>query len=37
VRELENAIDRALIQHGGGVLSFETLLASPVQGGCEVV
>ena len=30
VRELENMIERALIQHRGGVLSFETLLPLPV-------
>ena len=30
VRELGNMIERALIQHRGGVLSFETFLAPPV-------
>ena len=37
VRELENMIERALIQHRGGVLSFETLLPLAVSGGREVV
>jgi hydrogenase-4 transcriptional activator len=36
VRELENMIERALIQHQGGVLSFETLLPLAVSGGREV-
>ncbi len=37
VRELENMIERALIQHRGGVLSFETLSAPPVlPGGREI-
>jgi len=35
VRELENMIERALIQHRGGVLSFETLLPLPVFGDRE--
>jgi transcriptional regulator with PAS, ATPase and Fis domain len=37
VRELENIIERALIQHRGGVLSFETLLPLTVSRVCEVV
>jgi transcriptional regulator with GAF, ATPase, and Fis domain len=37
VREVENMIERALIQHRGGVLSFETLLPLAVSGGREVV
>jgi transcriptional regulator with GAF, ATPase, and Fis domain len=37
VRELENMIERALIQHRGGVLSFETLLSLAVSGGREAV
>jgi len=37
VRELENMIERALIQHHGGVLSFETLLPRSVSGGREAV
>ena len=37
VRELENMIERALIQHRGGVLSFETLLPRSASGGREVV
>jgi transcriptional regulator with GAF, ATPase, and Fis domain len=37
VRELENMIERALIQHQGGVLSFETLLPRSASGGREVV
>jgi len=37
VRELENMIERALIQHRGGVLSFETFLPLSVSGGREVV
>jgi hydrogenase-4 transcriptional activator len=37
VRELENMIERALIQHRGGVLSFETLLPRSVSGDREVV
>jgi transcriptional regulator with GAF, ATPase, and Fis domain len=37
VRELENMIERALIQHRGGVLSFETLLPLAVSRGREVV
>ena len=37
VRELENMIERALIQHRGGVLSFETLLPRSVSEGREVV
>ena len=32
VRELENMVERALIQHRGGVLSFETLLPGSVSG-----
>jgi len=32
VRELENMIERALIQHHGGVLSFETLLPHSASG-----
>jgi DNA-binding NtrC family response regulator len=36
VREVENVIERALIQHRRGVLSFETLLAPQVPGGREV-
>jgi transcriptional regulator with PAS, ATPase and Fis domain len=32
VRELQNVIERALIQHQGGVLSFETLLAPQAVG-----
>jgi hydrogenase-4 transcriptional activator len=36
VRELENMIERALIQHRGGVLSFETFLPLAVSGGGEV-
>ena len=37
VRELENMIERALIQHRGGVLSFETLLPLAVSGNREMV
>jgi DNA-binding NtrC family response regulator len=37
VRELENMIERALIQHRGGVLSFEPLLPLPVPEGREAV
>ena len=37
VREVENMIERALIQHRGGVLSFETLLPLLVFGAREVV
>jgi transcriptional regulator with GAF, ATPase, and Fis domain len=37
VRELENMIERALIQHRGGVLSFETFLPPAVSGSQEVV
>ena len=37
VRELENMIERALIQYRGGVLSFETLLPLWVSGDREVV
>src|SRR5512139_3422981 len=37
VRELENMVERALIQHRGGVLSFETLLPTTVSGDREVV
>jgi transcriptional regulator with GAF, ATPase, and Fis domain len=37
VRELENMIERALIQHRGGVLSFETLLPRSVSEGRERV
>jgi transcriptional regulator with PAS, ATPase and Fis domain len=37
VRELENMIERALIQHQGGVLSFETLLPLAASRGREVV
>jgi transcriptional regulator with GAF, ATPase, and Fis domain len=37
VRELENMIERALIQHRGGVLSFETLLPLSVSVDREVV
>ena len=37
VRELENLIERALIQHRGGVLSFETLLPRSVSEGREMV
>jgi transcriptional regulator with PAS, ATPase and Fis domain len=37
VRELENMVERALIQHRGGVLSFETLLPLAVSGGPERV
>jgi DNA-binding NtrC family response regulator len=37
VRELENMIERALIQHRGGVLSFETLLSRSVSEGREKV
>jgi transcriptional regulator with GAF, ATPase, and Fis domain len=37
VREVENMIERALIQHRGGVLSFETLLPLPISGGREGV
>jgi transcriptional regulator with GAF, ATPase, and Fis domain len=33
VRELENMIERALIQHRGGVLSFETFLPRAVSEG----
>ena len=36
VRELENLIERALIRSAGGVLSFETLLATQVPAGSEV-
>jgi transcriptional regulator with PAS, ATPase and Fis domain len=36
VRELGNMIERTLIQHRGGILSFETLLAPQVPGGREV-
>ncbi len=36
VRELENLVERALIQGGGGVLSFETLSASRIPGGREM-
>jgi transcriptional regulator with GAF, ATPase, and Fis domain len=36
-RELENMIERALIQHRGGILSFETLLPLSVSRGREVV
>jgi transcriptional regulator with GAF, ATPase, and Fis domain len=36
VRELENLIERALIQSGGGMLSFETLFAPQVPVGREV-
>jgi transcriptional regulator with GAF, ATPase, and Fis domain len=36
VREVENMIERALIQHRGGVLSFDALLAPPVPGGRKV-
>jgi transcriptional regulator with PAS, ATPase and Fis domain len=34
VRELANMIERALIQHRGGNLSFETLLAPPAPKSC---
>jgi transcriptional regulator with GAF, ATPase, and Fis domain len=37
VRELENMIERALIQHRGGVLSFETFLPRSVSEGRERV
>jgi transcriptional regulator with GAF, ATPase, and Fis domain len=37
VRELENVIERALIRHQGGVLSFETLLSPAASGDREVV
>ncbi len=37
VRELENMVERALIQHRGGILSFETLLPPAVSGAREVV
>jgi transcriptional regulator with GAF, ATPase, and Fis domain len=37
VRELENMVERALIKHRGGVLSFETLLPLAVSGGREGV
>jgi len=37
VRELENMIERALIQHRGGILSFDTLLPMSVSGDREVV
>jgi transcriptional regulator with GAF, ATPase, and Fis domain len=37
VRELENMIERALIKHQGGVLSFETLLPPPVSADREMV
>ena len=37
VRELQNLIERALIQHRGGVLSFEGLLPPPSSGGREAV
>ncbi len=37
VRELENMVERALIKHRGGVLSFETLLPLPVSGDREGV
>jgi hydrogenase-4 transcriptional activator len=36
VRELENMIERSLIQHRGGVLSFETFLPLSVSGGREL-
>jgi len=36
VREVENMIERALIQHRGGVLSFEALLVPRVPGGRKV-
>jgi transcriptional regulator with GAF, ATPase, and Fis domain len=37
VRELENMVERALIKHRGGVLSFETLLPLAVSGGRDGV
>jgi transcriptional regulator with PAS, ATPase and Fis domain len=37
VRELENMIERALIQHQGGVLSFETFLPMSISGDRKVV
>jgi DNA-binding NtrC family response regulator len=37
VRELENMIERALIQHRGGVLSFERLLSRSVPADREGV
>jgi transcriptional regulator with GAF, ATPase, and Fis domain len=37
VRELENIVERALIQHREGALSFETLLPMPVVEGPKVV
>jgi transcriptional regulator with GAF, ATPase, and Fis domain len=37
VRELENMVERALIKHRGGVLSFEPLLPLAVSGGREGV
>src|SRR5512136_2879197 len=37
VRELENIIERALIQHQGGMLSFETLLSQAASGDRGVV
>jgi transcriptional regulator with PAS, ATPase and Fis domain len=37
VRELENMVERALIKHRGGVLSFEALLPVAVSGGREEV
>jgi len=36
VRELENMVERALIQHRGGVVSFETPLPGSASGGREV-
>jgi transcriptional regulator with PAS, ATPase and Fis domain len=37
VRELENMIERALIRHRGGVVSFETFLPVSISGDREVV
>jgi hydrogenase-4 transcriptional activator len=37
VRELENIVERALIQHRGGLLSFETLLPLTVFRGRETL
>ena len=37
VRELENMVERALIQHRGGVLSFETLLPGQVPEVAKVL
>jgi transcriptional regulator with GAF, ATPase, and Fis domain len=37
VRELGNMIERALIRHRGGVLSFESLLPLSVSGGRKMV